>query len=220
MSDRPSSNGPGLAAIALRIALLLGAVVAGTWIAHALKEALDLQIIPANEQQVHAMLMVGLVAYVVLLAMPFVPGAEIGLAMLTAFGAAIVPLVYGATVVAMLLAYLIGSLLPVAVLARLLTFFRLRRAADLVARAAPLQREERLDLLLESAPPRAVSLGLRHRYVALALAINVPGNSVVGGGGGIMMMAGLSGLFAPLQTFLAIAIGVSPIPLVILLLGA
>ncbi|MFY9212311.1 MAG: hypothetical protein WAO69_14415 [Aestuariivita sp.] len=220
MTADPLPPGRSLFAIGLRVVALLGAVVLGTWAAHALKEALDLQIMPGNEQKVHSMLMVAIAAYVLLLAMPFVPGAEVGLAMLTAFGAAIVPLVYGATVLAMLLAYAIGSLLPVTVLARILRFFRMRRASDLVTRAAELEREDRLNLLLESAPPRALSLVLRHRYVALALAINVPGNSIVGGGGGIMILAGLSGLFAPLPTFLAIAIGVSPIPLVIFVLGA
>jgi hypothetical protein len=61
---------------------------------------------------------------------------------------------------------------------------------------------------------------LRHRYIALALAVNVPGNAVIGGGGGIMMVAGLSGIFAPLPTFVAIAFAVSPVPLTIMLLGA
>jgi len=61
---------------------------------------------------------------------------------------------------------------------------------------------------------------LRHRYVALAVIVNVPGNAMIGGGGGIMMMAGMSGIFAPVQTFLAIAIAVSPVPVTVLLLGA
>jgi hypothetical protein len=56
--------------------------------------------------------MVGLVAYIGLLAIPFVPGAEIGIAMLTAFGAAIAPLVYVATVAAMMLSYTMGRILP------------------------------------------------------------------------------------------------------------
>jgi hypothetical protein len=63
-------------------------------------------------------------------------------------------------------------------------------------------------------------MALRHRYIALALVVNVPGNSVIGGGGGIMMMAGLSGIFTPAQTFLTVAIAVSPVPLAILFLGA
>jgi hypothetical protein len=163
--------------------------------------------------------MLGLIAYVVFLAAPFVPGAEIGVALLTAFGAAIAPLVYVATVFAMLLAYGIGQLLPVALLVRLLAFLRLRRAADLVARAAPLPRDERLALLLQGAPPRTLALALRHRYLALALVVNMPGNAVIGGGGGIMMMAGLSGIFAPLPTLVTVIVAVAPVPLTVLLLG-
>jgi hypothetical protein len=34
-----------------------------------------------------------------------------------------------------------------------------------------------------------------------------------------MMMAGLSGIFAPLPTFLTIAIAVSPVPLAVMFLG-
>jgi hypothetical protein len=96
----------------------------------------------------------------------------------------------------------------------------MRRAADLVARAAPLSRDARLALLLDGAPPRLVALALRRRYVALALALNIPGNALIGGGGGIALLAGVSGLFAPVPTVLAFAIAVSPVPLAIALLGA
>ena len=75
-------------------------------------------------------------------------------------------------------------------------------------------------MLLEEAPPNTVSLVLRRRYVALAIAVNVPGNAIIGGGGGIMMMAGLSGIFAPVPTLIAILIGVSPVPLVVFFFGA
>jgi hypothetical protein len=64
-----------------------------------------------------------------------------------------------------------------------------------------------------------VTIGLRYRYVALALAVNTPGNSVIGGGGGIMMIAGLSGLFTPAATFLTVAVAVSPVPLAMMFLG-
>lgn len=207
------------ASIALRIVLLLGVVVLATWAAHLLKDALDLTMMPNNEKQMHRMLMLGSVAYVGLLAIPFVPGAEIGFAMLTAFGGAIAPLVYVATVCAMMLSYFVGRLLPITVLARGLATLRMRRAADLVARAAPLSQDDRLAMLLDGAPPRTLALALRHRYIALAVAVNTPGNSVIGGGGGIMMMIGMSGIFAPLPTLLAIAIAVSPVPLVVMLLG-
>jgi hypothetical protein len=215
----PESIGLSPIGIALRVAALLAFVVAATWASHLVRDALDLNIVPTNEQAVHRMIMLGTLAYIVLLALPFVPGAEIGFAMLTAFGAAIVPLVYGATVLAMMLSYGVGRLLPASVLERLLAVLRLRRAANLVARASPLSPEARLAMLLDAAPPRVVALALRHRYVALAISVNMPGNVVVGGGGGIMLMAGMSGIFTPLPTLVAIAIAVSPVPIAVLFLG-
>lgn len=207
------------AGVGLRVAALLAFVVAATWGAHVVRDALNLQIMPETEQQVHRALMLGALAYVGLLAMPFVPGAEIGLAMLAAFGAAIAPLVYAATVLALSLSYMLGRMLPLTALARLFATLRMQRAADLVTRAALLPRAERLAMLLEGAPPRVLALALRQRYLALGLALNIPGNALVGGGGGIALLAGLSGLFAPLPTLLTFAIAVCPVPLAVMLLG-
>ncbi len=219
MSAHRAPRAPWLGVL-LRLLLLLAVVIAATWAAHLLKETLNLTIMPTNEQQVHRTLMFGTVAYVGLLAIPFVPGAEVGIAMLTAFGAAIAPLIYVATVAAMMLSYTLGRVLPDTTLARLLRLVRLRRAADLVERACLVAPDDRLALLLEGAPPRTAGLALRHRYIALAVIVNVPGNAVIGGGGGIMMMAGISRIFAPLPTLLAVAIAVSPVPVMVMLLGA
>lgn len=134
--------------------------------------------------------------------------------------AAIAPLVYAATVLALSLSYTLGRMLPLTALARLFATPRMQRAADLVTRAAPLPQGERLAMLLEGAPPRVLALALRQRYLALALALNIPGNALVGGGGGIALLAGLSGLFAPLPTLLTVAIAVCPVPLAVMLLGA
>lgn len=209
--------GPG--AVLLRLAILVAVLVLATWGAHLVRDALNLQIRPDNEQQVHRAIMLGALAYVGLLALPFVPGAEIGLALLAAFGAGIAPLIYVATVAAMMLAYTAGRFLPISTLERLLLLLRMRRAAALVARAAPLSQEQRIAMLLGDQPKRALSLGLRYRYIALGLAVNTPGNSFVGGGGGIMMMAGVSGIFSPLATFLTVTVAVSPVPLAVMFLG-
>lgn len=211
--------GPSLASIVLRIAILVAALVLATWGAHAVRDALNLQIRPDNEQQVHRMIMLGAAAYIGLLALPFVPGAEIGVAMLAAFGPAIAPLIYVCTVASMILAYTAGRFLPVDVLRRVLVTMRMHRAADLVARAAPLSGDDRLAMLLDGQSARALRLAIRYRYVALALAVNTPGNSIIGGGGGIMLMAGLSGIFSPLATVATIAFAVSPVPLAMIFLG-
>lgn len=202
-----------------RLILLVAFLALATWGVHLIRDALDLQIRPDNEQQVHSAIMLGSVAYVGLLALPFVPGAEIGLAMLAAFGPSIAPLIYVATVASMMVAYSVGRFLPISALERLLFFLRMRRAAALVARAALLSPEDRLAMLLDGQSPRSIKLGLRYRYIAVALAVNTPGNSIIGGGGGIMMMAGLSGIFSPIATFLTISLAVSPVPLAVIFLG-
>jgi hypothetical protein len=47
--------------------------------------------------------------------------------------------------------------------------------------------------------------------------LNIPGNIVIGGGGGIAMIAGLTGLYSFPRYLLTIAIAVAPIPLAITL---
>ena len=211
--------GPSLGGVVLRVALLIAVLGLASWGAHVVRDALDLQIRPDNEQQVHRMIMLGAVAYIGLLALPFVPGAEIGIAMLAAFGPPIAPLIYVCTVASMILAYTAGRFLPIEVLQGALSAMRMHRAADLVARAAPLSGDERVAMLLDGQSARTLRHAIRYRYVALALAVNTPGNSVIGGGGGIMLMAGLSGIFSPLATVATIAIAVSPVPLAMVFLG-
>jgi len=214
-----TSDGLTLQGLILKFGILIGIIALATWGVHMIRDALDLQIRPDNEQQVHKAIMIGAMAYIALLAMPFVPGAEIGIALLAGFGAAIAPLIYVCTIAAMMLAFAVGRFLPISALERALRVFRMRRTADLVARAAPLPREERVAMLLEGQSKRVLRLALRYRYVAIAVAMNTPGNSIIGGGGGIMIIAGLSGIFTPLSTFLTVILAVSPVPLAVIFLG-
>lgn len=214
-----SSNSVTPLGLILRIGVIVGVIVLATWGVHMIRDLLALQIRPDNEQQVHKVIMVVAVAYIGLLAMPFVPGAEIGIALLAGFGPAIAPLIYVCTVAAMMLAFTIGQFLPITALERLLRALRLRRAAALVARAAPLSTDERVAMLLDGQSKRYLPLAIRYRYVAMAVAINLPGNSIIGGGGGIMLLAGLSGIFTPLSTLVAVIIAVSPVPLAVIFLG-
>ena len=207
-----------LVAIATRVIFFLALIVAATWVSHLIRDALDLRVMPNNEQAVHRAIMLGTLVYIVVLALPFMPGSEIGFAMLTAFGAAIVPLIYVATIVAMMLAYCVGRFLPMTAIVRLLNFLRLRRAADLIARAAPLSPPDRLAMLLEQRRrviwrwPFATVMWLWRFH-------QFPRQLVIGGGGGIMLLAGMSGIFTPLPTFIAIAIAVSPVPIAVLFFG-
>jgi hypothetical protein len=161
---------------------------------------------------------VALLAYVALMMLPFCPGIEVGLALIVLAGPAIVPLVYLATVAALVLAFLIGRFVPPHTVVEILGALRLARARELLLRIEPLEAEQRLRLLLSVGRPRVVRWLLEHRYVAVALALNTPGNLVLGDGGGIALAAGFSRLFSPSLFALTVALAVAPVPLALLLL--
>ena len=47
----------------------------------------------------------------------------------------------------------------------------------------------------------------------------MPGSGLIGGGGGICLLAGLTGVFAPRATFLTLALAVAPVPLLVWMTG-
>ncbi len=157
-------------------------------------------------------------AYVVLMALPFCPGIEVGLALIVLVGPEIVPVVYLATVVALMLAFLIGRFVPPHAVIEMLGLLRLSRARELLLRIEPLEAEQRLHFLLRAGRPRVLRWLLEHRCVAVAIALNTPGNLVLGDGGGIALAAGFSRLFSLRQFALTVALAVSPVPLAVLLL--
>lgn len=180
---------------------------------------LELSIRPRTEDMVHRTIMISALLYVMLLAIPFVPGAEIGLALMAMLGPQIAPLVYLCTLAGLALGFLLGRLLPLSMLASLARDFRLERTARLLAEIEPLDREQRLAVLIERAPRRFLPLLLRYRYLALALALNIPGNYLIGGGGGIALVAGISRLYSIPGFLLTIALAVAPVPLAVLAFG-
>lgn len=161
------------------------------------------------------MLLLFLLAYALLIAVPFVPGVELGLSLMVAEGPRIVPGVYLATVLGLSLAYAAGEWIPYRRLHRLLSDLRLDGAGRLLAAVAPLDRQARLDLLADRAPTWLRPMVVRYRHVLIAALINLPGSAVIGGGGGIMFAAGLSRLFRPLPMLLTVALAVAPVPLAV-----
>lgn len=202
-----------LAKWALRAAVLAALILGGHELITLVANWLDLTIMPHTEDMLHRAILIGTAAYVGLMALPFVPGAEIGLTLMTALGGTLAPLVYLATTLSLTLAYLIGRLLPPRVLCAALTGLGLTRAAAFVDRAAHMSEEDLRAHLAGPSTPRALRGVVQHRYVALALLINLPGNVVLGGGGGIALMAGLSRLFHPIPYLLTVLIAVLPVPL-------
>lgn len=170
---------------------------------------------PGGPLAYYAILGLALVAYALLLALPFVPGVEVGIMILAMQGPGAALPVYVATLFGLALAFGAGERLPAGWLADALRDCALGRAADLIERTEPLSRDERVGLLREWLPPWLGTALVNWRYLLLALVLNAPGNWLVGGGGGIMMVAGLSGLFRSWATLATIALAVAPVPLLV-----
>ena len=170
----------------------------------------------AQSHDLHVMI-AGVALYAVLMAIPFVPGMEISLALLAVFGPRVAIAIYVATVAALALSCLIGRMLPVSLIATLFGSLGLQRARNLVQSLQPLSAEQRLGVLIEHAPKRVVPVLLKHRYIAIIVALNVPGNAVIGGGGGIALLAGMSGLFTFPRFLAAVSLAALPVPLVVIL---
>ncbi|NOD95236.1 hypothetical protein GS636_20760 [Ruegeria sp. HKCCD4884] len=145
-----------------------------------------------------------LALYVLLLSVPFVPGAEIGLALLVGFGAVMAWPVYVATVLALSIAFGVG---------RLASQFQNAR----VAGAADPASDALARFGQGVAGRRWLQRLRRFRWLAIALLINMPGNTVIGGGGGIAMAVGYSRAFPYLAFLACSAVAVAPVPAMVLL---
>ena len=216
MSVEPAGRFRPYLGVACKFALIAGFLIAASHAGDLVLDRLNMPLTPSNEPALHRAVMTAIAVYIFLMMLPFVPGVEIGLAMMVAFGPKIVPLVYGSTVVALLLSFLLGRLVPHRTIIETFETLHLRRAGRLLRQLEPLESGERLSFLLGNASTRIVPYLLRHRFLALMVALNLPGNAVVGGGGGIGLVAGFSRLFEFPKYAIAVALAVSPVPLIVL----
>jgi hypothetical protein len=177
--------------------------------------SLDLDQQAAAQTMMRQAMLTALALYVVLTAIPFMPGVEVGLSMLMLLGSKVALLVYLGTITALTLSFLVGRFIPARISARAFGFFGLTRAQDLLMQVAGKPVRERVAILMQSAPQGWAPVMLRHRHLALAILINLPGNMLIGGGGGIAMVAGMSRLFSLPAFLLTVAIAVAPVPLLI-----
>ena len=161
-----------------------------------------------------------LIVYAFLLAIPFVPGVEIGISLLVMQGPAIAPFVHAATVVGLLISFAVGRAFATSLPCQFLHTMGLAQACAFVDAMKKMTRKERLDYLEAAAPRWMGRWVLRHRYVLLALLINLPGNSLIGGGGGILLVAGLSRLFSLPALVVTVILATAPVPLAVWLIGA
>lgn len=201
----------------LVVALYGALVVGGLLLGRQLIDLTEILLHWGDEVFLRRIVVTTIIVYIVMAALPFVPAAEIGLILMLMIGPETAALVYAGTVFALMLAFLVGRAVPAGASAAVFDLFGFRRARDLVRDMAVLEADARLGFLLAHAPKRMIPTLLRHRYLSLAFALNLPGNSLIGGGGGIALVAGMSGLY-PIPAYVAtVAIAVAPVPLFIAL---
>ncbi|MFN3225883.1 MAG: hypothetical protein ACE360_06485 [Hyphomicrobiales bacterium] len=199
------------------LTLYAGLIALGWWISMQWDRLEGAQISSMDPAMMFQILAVALIVFVITSAMPFIPGAEIGFGLMVLFGGKVALLVYGAMISALTLSYLIGALVPAEWIVRFFRYLGFNRATRLAEELAARERHMRIDYLMANAPPRWVPMLLRHRYLAMIVLLNVPGNSLVGGGGGLALAAGMSGLFRFHRFFLTLLVAVAPVPLFFLL---
>lgn len=154
------------------------------------------------------------VVYGLVLAMPFLPGVELGLLIMAVFGPAGAVAAYVATFGGLMLAYGVGRMLPEHVVMQWLR--RLGVVLPPGGVAAAVNR-----LAAPNAPElppsrRLTAMLMNHRYLSLALCLNFPGNAALGGGGGVALLCGVSRQFSFRAFTLTLAIAISPVPILVL----
>jgi len=219
MAEQQSATGIRWRRIAVAVCVIALLVVANVF-ARNFIDVLSIPVHPGNEDAVHNTIMLSAVLYAVLLAIPFVPGAEIGVGLMAMLGPKIAILVYLCTIIGLSLSFIIGRLIPLSVLIHFTHDIKLDRTSKLLKDIEPLDKKERITLLLDKAPKRFLPMLLRYRYLALAAALNIPGNYLIGGGGGIALFAGVSRLYSVTGFLITIALAVAPVPILVMIFGS
>lgn len=204
----------------LKVVLVLAIIAAmnfgGAWLAN----QVNFHLFPRHDSILNAIVLGSAMLYIVFMAIPFMPGIEIGLALMLLLGSKGALLVYLCTLAALSISFMVGKLIPPRLIYRFLDWLHLYKACALVGQLEPLNQQERLRLLNNKMPARFATLFLKYRFLAIAVLLNLPGNALIGGGGGIGLIVGMSKV-VPFHAYVAvIVIAVAPVPLWFFLYGA
>jgi len=194
----------------LIIVLLLSGV--GNWIGH----QLNIQVWPHSAQQIDVAITILFLAYVVCMILPFMPAIELGLILLMMLDIKGIIFLYSLTIIALSISFWLGRLVPIRWLLGLFDFLHFDRASKLFNEMSQSDDKKRLDILIYNAPKHIIPVMLKHRYWVVAIALNMPGNALIGGGGGIGMISGMSRILNYPSYFLTVLIAVIPLPLIMI----
>lgn len=212
----PPSKSARTAKVLILFAVVVMLNFGGGWLAH----QVNFQLYPRHEPILHILILASFGLYVLLMSLPFMPGIEVGLTLMLFLGGKGVFLVYLCTLIALSISYFIGRKIPPSCFARLLGWIYLKKARDLVREMEGMSQNERISFLKEKAPSKIAPHLLKHRYLAIAVLLNLPCNALLGGGGGIALIAGMSGIISYPRYLLLIAVAISPVPITIIIKGA
>ncbi len=201
----------------IKVLILIGALVflnfGGGWIAN----QIEFQLYPRHEPMLNIIILGSFALYILLMTLPFMPGIEIGLALMLFLGAKGVFIIYCCTLIALSISYAIGRKIPPTLFAKALDWLYLKKARTLVIDMAHMPHNERVRFLQDKAPSRIAPYLLKHRYLTIAALLNLPCNALIGGGGGIGIISGMSGIMTYPRYLTLVAIAISPVPLMIIL---
>jgi hypothetical protein len=157
----------------------------------------------------------GGILYVLLLSLPFVPGVELGIVLMCAFGKEGIIFVYFATVAGLILAFLMGRLLPKNWIESRLQKLGFSQTCD--GQVGEIDGiPDKLSLNQLFCEGRFRSFLSKYRYLAIGVLFNTPGNYLIGGGGGISLACGISRSISWKWFLLTVVLAVSPVPLLAL----
>ncbi len=215
----PPATKTSFGRIAIHLLCILGAVIIAKLGFDWLSSLINKLEADQAQQAMTGLIVVILIGYAVLIAIPFVPGVEIGATILMVQGAQAAPLVYLATMLGMSIAFLSGQFLSLDWMTAQCDTLRMVRLCKLIHRIKDTPMNDRLNALRARLPRWLAPLVVNYRYVMVAIAINTPGSVAIGGGGGIMLAAGLSRLFTTGWMMATIALATLPIPLAVWIMG-
>lgn len=157
-------------------------------------------------------LIAGGIFYSLLLSLPFVPGVELGILLMCTFGKEGIVFVYLATVAGLSLAFLYGRMIPHhwidSGLERLGTSRSCSGQSGEIEQLADCMSAGRKHI-----PSWLKSYLVKYRYLTIAILVNMPGNYILGGGGGISIACGASRRISWKGFLVTIVLAVSPVPI-------
>jgi len=200
--------------IVLATAIWVVLIVLGHYLTHLDPASIRDTLARLHEAMGMGALLTSALMLAILLGLPFVPSVEMGLMMMLVFGRDGAVAAWLATIGGLSLAHAAGRYMPAQHVHRLLEQFTLLPKDRRPVSSPVGDLAERLN----EARRKGYRIGafmMRHRYLLLALLINMPGNSVIGGGGGIALVSGFSRLYRWIPFVATVALASLPIPLLV-----